>query len=102
MPVALPDRLAVQQAAGSCTPIHEWSTPGGREIALAFNLVLARMLRSSRRGRHHLEPPEADEEETSGDAERNGSANGSAPQAPVRRPPANAPRRPDEPQPAKR
>jgi len=57
MPVALPDRLAVQQAAGSCTPIHEWPTPGGREIALAFNLVLARMLRSSRRGRHHLEPP---------------------------------------------
>lgn len=57
MPVALPDRLAVQQAAGSCTPIHEWATPGGREIALAFNLVLARMLRSSRRGRHHLEPP---------------------------------------------
>lgn len=57
MPVALPDRLAVQQAAGSCTPIHEWATPGGREIALGFNLVLARMLRSTRRGRHHLEPP---------------------------------------------
>lgn len=62
MPVALPDRLAVQQAAGSCTPIHEWPTPGGREIALAFNLVLARLLRSSRRGRHHLEPPGAPEE----------------------------------------
>lgn len=60
MPVALSDRLAVQQAAGSCTPIHEWPTPGGREIALAFNLVLARILRSSRRGRHHLEPPVAD------------------------------------------
>lgn len=58
MPVALPDRLAVQQAAGSCTPIHEWATPGGREISLGFNLVLARMLRSARRGRHHLEPPE--------------------------------------------
>ncbi|MDV6012168.1 ParA family protein [Haloechinothrix sp. LS1_15] len=60
MPVALPDRLAVQQASGSCTPIHEWQTPGGREIALAFNLVLARILRSSRRGRHHLEPPSGD------------------------------------------
>ncbi len=59
MPVALPDRLAVQQAAGACTPIHEWATPGGREIALAFNLVLARILRSSRRGRHHLEPPDS-------------------------------------------
>lgn len=57
MPVALPDRLAVQQAAGSCTPIHDWATPGGREIALGFNLILARMLRSTRRGRHHLEPP---------------------------------------------
>ncbi|MGH3951387.1 MAG: ParA family protein [Pseudonocardiaceae bacterium] len=57
MPVALADRLAVQQAAGSCTPIHEWPTPGGREIALAFNLVLARILRSSRRGRHHLDAP---------------------------------------------
>lgn len=64
MPVALSDRLAVQQAAGSCTPIHEWPTPGGREIALAFNLVLARILRSSRRGRHHLEPPAHDEGET--------------------------------------
>ncbi|SNR45237.1 Cellulose biosynthesis protein BcsQ [Haloechinothrix alba] len=57
MPVALPDRLAVQQASGACTAIHEWQTPGGREIALAFNLVLARILRSSRRGRHHLQPP---------------------------------------------
>lgn len=63
MPVALPDRLAVQQAAGSCTPIHDWPTPGGREIALAFNLVLARMMRSTRRGRHHLEPPQQEDEE---------------------------------------
>lgn len=62
MPVALPDRLAVQQAAGSCTPIHDWPTPGGREIALAFNLMLARMMRSTRRGRHHLEPPGQDEQ----------------------------------------
>lgn len=57
LPVALPDRLAVQQAAGACTPIHDWTTPGGREIALAFNLVLARILRSATRGRHHLQPP---------------------------------------------
>ncbi|WP_308258543.1 ParA family protein [Saccharothrix obliqua] len=48
MPVALPDRLAVQQAQGACMPIHEWGTPGAREVALAFNLLLARMLRMSR------------------------------------------------------
>ena len=48
MPVTLPDRLAVQQAQGACLPIHEWQTPGGREIALAFNLLLARVLRSAR------------------------------------------------------
>ncbi|MGM1058059.1 ParA family protein [Saccharothrix sp. Mg75] len=48
MPVALPDRLAVQQAQGACMPIHEWGTPGAREVALAFNLVLARILRMSR------------------------------------------------------
>lgn len=60
MPVALPDRLAVQQASGACTPIHEWQTPGGREIALAFNLVLARILRAPRRGRHRLDPATED------------------------------------------
>ncbi|ACU39602.1 ParA family protein [Actinosynnema mirum] len=48
MPVALPDRLAVQQAQGACMPIHEWGTPGAREVALAFNLLLARVLRVSR------------------------------------------------------
>ncbi|RZS34780.1 cellulose biosynthesis protein BcsQ [Herbihabitans rhizosphaerae] len=54
MPVALPDRLAVQQAQGACKPIHDWGTPGSREVALAFNLVLARTLRtaSTARGRH--------------------------------------------------
>src|SRR6201999_1814283 len=52
MPVALPDRLAgqqVQRARGACMPIHMWNTPGAREVALAFNLLLARVLRSSRR-----------------------------------------------------
>ncbi|MCI2420563.1 ParA family protein [Saccharopolyspora sp. K220] len=48
MPVALPDRLAVQQAQGACMPIHQWGTPGAREVALAFNLVLARILRAAR------------------------------------------------------
>lgn len=52
MPVALPDRLAVQQAQGACMPIHQWHTPGAREVALAFNLLLARVLRTGGRGRH--------------------------------------------------
>ncbi|MDR7300591.1 ParA family protein [Haloactinomyces albus] len=48
MPVTLPDRLAVQQAQGACLPIHQWGTPGAREVALAFNLLLARALRAGR------------------------------------------------------
>jgi chromosome partitioning protein len=62
MPVALPDRLAVQQAQGACVPIHQWGTPGAREVSLALNLLLARVLRTSGRGRHRTsEPwPEAD------------------------------------------
>jgi cellulose biosynthesis protein BcsQ len=51
MPVALPDRLAVQQAQGACMPIHAWGTPGSREVALALNLLLARVLRSAGRPR---------------------------------------------------
>jgi cellulose biosynthesis protein BcsQ len=58
MPVALPDRLAVQQAQGACMPIHQWGTPGAREVALAFNLILARVLRSGRGGRRRLEDQE--------------------------------------------
>ena len=53
MPVALPDRLAVQQAQGACMPIHQWNTPGAREVALAFNLLLARVMRTGASGRHH-------------------------------------------------
>ncbi|MCX2732900.1 ParA family protein [Saccharopolyspora sp. NFXS83] len=55
MPVALPDRLAVQQAQGACLPIHQWGTPGAREVALGFNLLLARTLRAGRR-RQGTEP----------------------------------------------
>ncbi|WP_199438997.1 ParA family protein [Umezawaea beigongshangensis] len=62
MPVALPDRLAVQQAQGACMPIHEWGTPGAREVALAFNLVLARVLRVSRSRRRPVHQ-EFDEQE---------------------------------------
>ncbi|MGW5647359.1 ParA family protein [Saccharopolyspora sp. NPDC003752] len=58
LPVALPDRLAVQQAQGACMPIHQWGTPGAREVALAFNLVLARTLRA---GRPRRAEPDDDE-----------------------------------------
>ena len=68
MPVALPDRLAVQQAQGACTPIHLWPTPGAREVSLAFNLLLARLLRTGGRGRHQAVPwPEDDDEDEDAD-----------------------------------
>jgi chromosome partitioning protein len=68
MPVALPDRLAVQQAQGACTPIHLWPTPGAREVSLAFNLLLARLLRTGGRGRHQAVPwPEEDDEDEDAD-----------------------------------
>ncbi|HEY3748168.1 MAG TPA: ParA family protein [Pseudonocardiaceae bacterium] len=56
MPVALPDRLAVQQAQGACLPIHQWNTPGAREVSLAFNLLLARIMRAGRSRRREEEP----------------------------------------------
>ncbi|TVT28477.1 ParA family protein [Amycolatopsis rhizosphaerae] len=55
MPTAIPDRLAVQQAQGACSPIHEWHSPGAQEIALTFNMVLAKILRSNRAGRHRMD-----------------------------------------------
>ncbi|MYW95969.1 ParA family protein [Amycolatopsis rubida] len=58
MPTAIPDRLAVQQAQGACSPIHEWHSPGAQEIALTFNMVLAKILRSSRAGRHRVRAEE--------------------------------------------
>ncbi|WP_024874637.1 ParA family protein [Saccharomonospora piscinae] len=54
MPTAIPDRLVIQQAQGACTPIHEWTSPAAQEIALTFNMVLAKILRSGRAGRHRL------------------------------------------------
>ncbi|TQI94002.1 cellulose biosynthesis protein BcsQ [Amycolatopsis cihanbeyliensis] len=54
MPTAIPDRLAIQQAQGACMPIHEWTSPSAQEIALTFNMVLAKILRSDRAGRHRL------------------------------------------------
>lgn len=36
----LPDRIAVQQAQGACAPIHRMRTPGGRDLARAFEELL--------------------------------------------------------------
>ncbi len=47
LPTALPDRAAVQQAQGAGLPIQRWDTPGAREIAVAFDVLLARMLRTT-------------------------------------------------------
>lgn len=58
MPTAITDRLAVQQAQGACSPIHEWHSPGAQEIALTFNMVLAKILRSNRAGRHRVQGEE--------------------------------------------
>ncbi|AOS62697.1 ParA family protein [Actinoalloteichus hymeniacidonis] len=62
MPVVMPDRLAVQQAQGACMPIHQWGTPGAREVSLAFNLLLARVLRSGRARRSRQRSEEADDD----------------------------------------
>lgn len=43
----LPERSAVQQAQGAAVSVQKWPTPGGREIAAAFDHLLDRVLRSS-------------------------------------------------------
>ncbi|MGH3821343.1 MAG: ParA family protein [Pseudonocardiaceae bacterium] len=47
LPTVLPDRSAVQQAQGAGQSIQHWGTPGAREVAVAFDVLLARMLRTS-------------------------------------------------------
>ncbi|MDT8914845.1 ParA family protein [Amycolatopsis sp. PS_44_ISF1] len=74
MPTAIPDRLAVQQAQGACSPIHEWHSPGAQEIALTFNMVLAKILRSSRAGRHRVRSEEDSPDTTDAPAELSGNA----------------------------
>ena len=44
----LPDRSAIQQAQGAGVPIHRWPSAGAREIALLFDALLDRLLRSVR------------------------------------------------------
>lgn len=45
----LPDRSAIQQAQGACLPIQRWDTPGAREVAAVFTILLGRVLRTTRR-----------------------------------------------------
>lgn len=47
LPTVLPDYSVVQQAQGAGLPIQRWGTPGAREIAVAFDVLLARMLRTT-------------------------------------------------------
>jgi chromosome partitioning protein len=47
LPTVLPDRSAVQDAQGAGLPIQRWGTLGARELAVAFDVLLARMLRTS-------------------------------------------------------
>jgi cellulose biosynthesis protein BcsQ len=47
LPTVLPDRSAVQQAQGAGQSIQRWGTPGAREVAVACDVLLARLLRTS-------------------------------------------------------
>ncbi|HJQ48835.1 MAG TPA: ParA family protein [Amycolatopsis sp.] len=82
MPTAIPDRLAIQQAQGSCSPIHEWHSPGAQEIALTFNMVLAKILRSNRAGRHRRDAEPEDVAVTGLDTEPEAEITGEI--APIR------------------
>jgi cellulose biosynthesis protein BcsQ len=47
LPTVLPDRAAMQHAQGACLPIQRWGTPGAQEMAVAFDALLARVMRTS-------------------------------------------------------
>nr|WP_245599638.1 ParA family protein [Nakamurella lactea] len=47
----LPDRAAIQQAQGAAVPIHQWPSPGAKEIAGMFDALLDRLLRAGDRRR---------------------------------------------------
>ncbi len=57
----LPDRSAVQHAQGACLPVQRWGTPGAREMSVAFDALLGRVLRTTRVRRRlpGLEPEDA-------------------------------------------
>jgi cellulose biosynthesis protein BcsQ len=58
LPTVLPDRSAVQQAQGAGLPIQRWDTPGAREVAVALDVLLARMLRTSQLRRRSTSGPD--------------------------------------------
>jgi len=45
LPTVLPDRSAVQHAQGAGLPIQRWGTPAAREMTVAFDALLSRVLR---------------------------------------------------------
>lgn len=47
---ALPDRSAIQQAQGAGVSIHSWPSAGAREVAVMFDALLDRLLRSAHFG----------------------------------------------------
>ena len=49
LPGVIPDRTAVQQAQGAGVPIQRWDTPGAREVAAQFDVLLGRIVRSGQR-----------------------------------------------------
>jgi chromosome partitioning protein len=46
LPTVLPDRSAVQHAQGAGFPIQRWGTPGARDVTVALDVLLARILRT--------------------------------------------------------
>lgn len=61
LPTVLPDRSAVQHAQGACLPIQRWGTPGAREMTVAFDSLLTRILRTTQLRRRST-TDETDEE----------------------------------------
>ncbi len=43
----VPERSAVQQAQGAAQPVQLWGTPGGEEVAAAFDRLFARIRRAA-------------------------------------------------------
>jgi cellulose biosynthesis protein BcsQ len=60
LPISLPDRSAVQHAQGAGVPVQRWGTPGAREVSLAYQTLLARVLRTSRYRRLGTPAPPSD------------------------------------------
>jgi chromosome partitioning protein len=44
LPVAVPDRTALQQAQGACVPVQSWRSPGAAEASEAYDVILDAVL----------------------------------------------------------